>query len=86
MNVSVTGAGVFGPTYPWVREDDLVIVGFNNTRAVVGVRRVSPTDDADLRYYRVEFVSMESAFEREVYEVIGRCRPNHENLDRDPGS
>ena len=77
MDVSVTGAGLFGPTYPWVREGDLVIVGFNNARAVVGVRRVSPTDDADLRYYRVEFVSPEPAFEREVYEVIGRGRTNH---------
>src|SRR5688500_465348 len=51
MSLSVTGAGLFGPTYPWVRVNDMMIIGFNNARAVVDVRRVSPTDDADLRYY-----------------------------------
>ena len=80
MNVSETGAGLFAPTHPWVRVDDMMIVGFNNARAIVGVRRVSPTDDADLRYYRVEFVSMEPAFERELYDVIGRARANHPTL------
>ena len=74
MNLSVTGAGLFGPTYPYARVNDLLVVGFNRGRAVVNVRRVSPTDEANMRYYRVEFVSMESAFEREVYEVIGRVR------------
>ena len=72
MDLSVTGAGLFGPTYPTVHVDDLMIVGFNNARAVVSVRRVSPTDDVDLRYYGVEFVSMEPVFQREVYDVIGR--------------
>ena len=76
MDVSVTGAGLFGPTYPRIGVDDLAIVGFNNARAVVTVRRISQTDDPDLRYYGVEFVSMERAFESELYEVTGR-RPNH---------
>jgi len=74
MDLSVTGAGLFGPTDPWVRVNDLMVVGFNRGQAVVSVRRVSPTDEENLRYYRVEFVSMESAFEREVHEVIGRVR------------
>jgi hypothetical protein len=72
MDLSVTGAGLFGPTYPTVHVDDMMIIGFNDARAVVSVRRVSPTDDVDLRYYGVEFVSMEPVFQREVYDVIGR--------------
>ena len=80
MNLSVTGAGLFGPTYPWVRVNDMMIIGFNNARAVVDVRRVSPTDDADLRYYRVEFISMDAAFEAEVYEVLGRGRTSDPTL------
>ena len=74
MNVSVTGAGLFGPTYPWIGVDDVVIVGFDGARAVVSVRRATRTDDPDLRYYGVEFVSLERAFETAVYQVIGRCR------------
>ena len=77
MDVSVTGAGLFGPADPAVGVDDLVTIGFNNARAVVEIRRVNPTDDADLRHYGVEFVSLEQAFEREVYELIGRTRPSH---------
>ena len=76
MDLSVTGAGLFAPTFPRVRVDDLVVIGVDDGRAVVDVRRVSPTDTADLRYYRVEFVSVEPAFERAVYDVIGRGRPN----------
>ena len=56
--------------------DDFVVIGFNNARAVVTVRRVSGTDDPDLRYYGVEYVTLEREFERELYQVIGR-RPNH---------
>ena len=72
MDLSVTGAGVVGPAQPGVGVGDWVIVGFSNARAVVDVRRVIPTDDADQRFYWVEFVSMERAFEREVHELLGR--------------
>jgi hypothetical protein len=81
MDVSVTGAGLFGPANPTVDVDDLVTIGFNNARAVVEIRRVNPTDDADLRHYGVEFVSLEHAFQREVYDLIGRTRPNQPTPD-----
>lgn len=74
MDLSVTGAGVFGPTHPEVRIGDRVVVGFNDSRAVVSVRCVSRTDVSELCYYRVEFVLMEPGFERDVFEVIGRAR------------
>src|SRR5438552_18120135 len=72
MDLSVTGAGLVGPAEPGVGVGDWVIVGFNNARAVVDVRRVIPTDDAGQRFYWVEFVSKEPAFECEVHELIGR--------------
>src|SRR5947207_2851205 len=73
MDVSVTGAGVFAPAGPdGGRVGDMFVLGFNNARAVVEVRRVSHTDDAQLRYFGLEFVALERGFEREVYEVIGR--------------
>jgi len=59
---------------------DVFIVGFDNAQAVVAVRRVSRTDDPDLRYYGVEFVSLERAFEGAVYEVIGRRRADDPTL------
>ena len=46
MDLSVTGAGLFAPTFPRVRVDDLVVIGVDDGRAVVDVRRVSPTDTA----------------------------------------
>jgi len=72
MDLSVTGAGLVGPAEPAVGVGDWVIIGFNNARAVVDVRRVIPTDDAGQRFYWVEFVSKEPAFECEVHELIGR--------------
>ena len=74
MDVSLTGMGLFGPAEPGVRVGDWVIVGFNNARAVVDVRRVITGDDADHRFYWVEFVSVERAFEREVHELIERSK------------
>ena len=76
MVLSVTGAGLFAPTYPFVRVNDVMIVGLNGARAVVCVRRAHRTDDENLRYFSVEFVSMEPAFQRQVFDVIGRGRPN----------
>ena len=72
MDISVTGAGLFAPADPEGAVGDVFIVSFNNARAVVEVRRVSTTDDPSLRYYGVEFVTMERDFEREAHEVIAR--------------
>ena len=59
MNVSETGAGLFAPTHPWVRVDDMMIVGFNNARAIedggsqlVRVTK-NPVDGADVTHYKV---------------------------------
>ena len=76
MDLSVTGAGLFAPTYPLVHLNDLMIISLNGARAVVGVRQTHRTDDDELCYFRVEFVSMEPAFQRQIYDVIGRGRPN----------
>ena len=73
MDVSVTGAGLFAPADPIATVGDLFIICFDEARAVVEVRRFSPTDDMQLHYYGVQFVAMERAFERGVFEVIGRC-------------
>ena len=62
MDLSVTGAGLHGPTYPEVYVGDRVVIGFNDSRAVVSVRCVSPTDVSNLSY-RVELVLMEPGFE-----------------------
>jgi hypothetical protein len=72
MDFSVTGAGLFAPADPQGAIGDVFIVSFNNARAIVEVRRVSTTDDPSLRYYGVEFVTMERDFEREAHEVIAR--------------
>ena len=72
MDVSLTGAGLFGPADPALRRDDQLIVGFNNAYALVQVRRVRPVDDAELCYYGVEFVAMGDEFERTLYEAIER--------------
>ena len=48
MDVSVTGAGLFGPADPALGRDDQLIVGFNNAYALVRVRRVRPVDDSQL--------------------------------------
>ena len=72
MDVSVTGAGLFGPANPARGVDDRFVVGFDNAQAVVGVRRVQPVDDAELCYYGVEFVAMEDEFERTLHDAIGR--------------
>lgn len=76
MELSVTGAGLFGPSDPWVGVEDLAIVGFDDGRALARVRRVSRTNDKSLNYFGVEFVSMDDWFQRDVYEVIGRGRPS----------
>jgi hypothetical protein len=70
MNVSVTGAGLFGPAEPDRGVGDLFVAGLDNARAIVAVRRVNPTDHAELCYYGVEFVARGRAFERAVYEMI----------------
>jgi hypothetical protein len=72
MDVSVTGAGLFGPADPAHGIDDQLIVGFNNAYALVQVRRVRPVDDAELRYYGVEFVAMGAEFERTLHDAIER--------------
>src|SRR5258708_20894581 len=72
MDLSVTGAGLVGPAEPAVGVGDWVIIGFHNARAVVDVRRVIPTDDADQRFYWVELVSKEPAFGCQVHELIAR--------------
>jgi hypothetical protein len=74
MELSVTGAALFGPTYPWLCTDDMVTVGFNNSCAVVTIRAIAQTDVEEVSYYRVEFISMEREFQRDVFEVIGRVR------------
>jgi hypothetical protein len=50
MDLSVTGAGIYGPTDPNVAVDDRVVLGFNDSRAVVCVRGISPTDIRELSY------------------------------------
>lgn len=75
MDISVTGAGLFGPADPVRDIDDRLILGFNNARAVIEVRRLRPVDDAELCYYGVEFVRMDDEFERTLHDAIGRGRP-----------
>ena len=77
MDLSVTGLGLFGPSDPQGRVEDLYTVGFNHARAVVEIRRVSLTDKKDVCYYGVEFVALERPFELEVHKVIGRWRDDH---------
>ena len=72
MNVSSSGAGLFAPADPDGDVGDLFVAGLDNARAVVAVRRVTPTDHAELCYYGVEIVAQERAFERGLHEVIDR--------------
>jgi hypothetical protein len=74
MELSVTGAALLAPSYPWMCVDDLVTVEFNNSSAVVTIRTIDQTDVEEISYYGVEFVSMERGFQRDVYEVIGRVQ------------
>jgi hypothetical protein len=76
VDISVTGALIQAPANVEIQRGTIVNIAFGGEhRGVVRVRRIEPSPDANVAYYGVQFVSLDTALRQLIDDTVGAHRP-----------